>query len=356
MFRAVRSVISKDPLKPLRRDAIRLPLQTVCAVALAYFAGRLFQADEVSWAVFSAIFVVQASSAGTWGSALDRIVGAFIGALLGCVLIYLSARLELPIIAAMISGVAFMSVVTAWRPQWSYGLVTVAILTVAPDVEMVGDILEKVTAVAIGSLCAAVTGSLVLPESTRRRARQDMQATAEALILWLQASTAALLNDDRGENHLHHERMDAALADAQKILWEAPRWWDRKRARPAMLKCRDDILKLRYSLAILDRLGWTPIPEAVRESMTEPLRALSNQAERVLRSIAGQSFTEPATQELPDLQKELDHLRHTIDDAINGPVQDTRAREHLAALAWAWATLARQLGRAAADPCASEKN
>ena len=48
--------------------------------------------EDPSWAVFSALFVVQANVGGTIGSALWRIAGALIGAVIAVLLMWIFSR------------------------------------------------------------------------------------------------------------------------------------------------------------------------------------------------------------------------------------------------------------------------
>ena len=70
----------------LQQDDIRTTLQTAVAVLIAYCIMALTGLDSPSWAVFSALFVVQANVGGTIGSALWRIAGALLGAAIAVVL------------------------------------------------------------------------------------------------------------------------------------------------------------------------------------------------------------------------------------------------------------------------------
>jgi len=340
-------------VRTLRSDPVRLPIQTVVAVALAYLAGLLLATPNVSWSVFSAIFVVQASAGATWGVAIDRTSGALVGSALGCMLVLLATHLGVPPMATMLIGVALMSVAAAYRPGLSYGLVTVAILTVAPGGELVEDAVEKVWAIALGSLSAALAGSVVLPVSVHRRARQDLSQTAEALALWLDASTQSLLDREAGPIDTHHSQMDRALEDARATLWGAGEWLPgRRQAHNRAVACRDSLLALRYSVTILDRLGWTPIPEHIARDIKDPVLGISSAAQALIKRIGGLELVRVAPDALPTLKAELHSLRELIAQLLRSRADvDDATREHLSALAWAWGTLARQLERAAHGQC-----
>jgi uncharacterized membrane protein YccC len=334
-------------IRELGNDHLRIPLQTVCAVALAYIGGRLLTSGDVSWTVFSAIFVVQASAGGTWRSAVDRTLGAVLGSILGCALMLAAIQFAFPEMVAMMIGVAIMSVATALRPGLSYGLVTVALITVTPQPELFRDAIEKVWAVALGSLSAALVGSSILPVSIRHRARQDLKETARALALWLHASTEALLDRKVGPIDIHHQKMDHALEDARATLWSSGNWVPRGRLHTGIEKCRNSILALRYSIAILDRLGWTPLPQDAHETLREPLMTIAHAAERLLERIAEGSITD-GERDVKALTSALDGLHDAISRTLaTSPIEDTRAREHLHAIGWAWATLASQMRRVA---------
>jgi len=340
-------------VRTLRSDAFRIPLQTVAAVGLAYLVGLLLATENVSWAVFSAIFVVQASAGATWGTAIDRTAGALLGSALGCALVLVALRLDLPVMATMMMGVALMSVAAAYRPALSYGLVTVAILTVAPAPDLVEDAVEKVWAIAIGSLCAALAGTAVLPVSIHRRAREDLESTAAALALWLEASTQSLLDGERGPIDLHHAQMDRALEDARATLWSPGEWFRvRNPAHSRAEECRQNLLTLRYSVSILDRLGWSPLPRHVSSQLHGPITRISQAAKVMINHIGSRSLVAEQADALPDLDVELEQLRSSITALLAGDHQLTKeTQEQVSAIRWAWATLTRQLARAAQGQC-----
>lgn len=340
-------------VRTMRSDNFRIPLQTVVAVGLAYVFGLLLATENVSWAVFSAIFVVQASAGATWGTAIGRTLGALVGSALGWVLALIALRLDLPVMATMMIGVALMSIVAAYRPALSYGLVTVAILTVAPAADLVEDAVEKVWAIAIGSLCAALAGTALLPVSIHRRAREDLESTAAALALWLEASTQSLLDEERGPIDLHHAQMDRALDDARATLWSAGEWFSTHNpAHSRAEDCRQSLLNLRYSVSILDRLGWSPLPAHVSAELRSPITNISDTARIMINRIGSQSLVAEMPDDLPDLNIELEQLRSSIAALSTGDKRLTKeAQEQLSAVGWAWATLTRQISRAARRQC-----
>ncbi len=59
------------------QDNVRLPLQTITAVLLAYGWMRWQQMPDLAWGAFSALFVVRATVEGTVGEAAARILAAF---------------------------------------------------------------------------------------------------------------------------------------------------------------------------------------------------------------------------------------------------------------------------------------
>ncbi|WYX50944.1 FUSC family protein [Achromobacter xylosoxidans] len=147
----------------LGRDGVRLPLQTVGAVLLAYAWMTWQRMPDVAWGAFSALFVVRATIEGTVTEAIARIVGAMAGVALGVGVVLLAAAMNLSIawsIVASVGAAAFMSIRWPWL---GYSLVTATILTVAPDDDILAGAASKTLAICVGSTSGILAAFTVLP-------------------------------------------------------------------------------------------------------------------------------------------------------------------------------------------------
>ena len=161
----------------LERDEFRISIQTAGAVLLAYGVMIFFDLPELTWGAFSALFVVQASIGGTIGTALTRVLGALIGAVIALALVALWDMEGWHVFVSLFFGVVSMSLITARWPALSYGLVTVTIVIVTPDFYAVEAAIEKMVAIAIGSACGMVAAIILMPVTARRSADEHL-ATA----------------------------------------------------------------------------------------------------------------------------------------------------------------------------------
>ena len=180
-------------------------------------------------------------------------------------------------------------------------------------------------------------------DGQEKKHEQDDQAAHRGEKSFEATSIASAPRDIRGK----------ALDDARATLWNAGDWLNKgKRAHTRSVECHQSILALRYSVSILDRLGWTPLPAAATAALKEPIIGISKAAQAMIKSIGGLTLVNTTPDALPTLKAELQALRSNITELLTDDREMTReAREHLGAVAWAWATLAGQLERAACRQC-----
>ncbi|HWX47271.1 MAG TPA: FUSC family protein [Roseomonas sp.] len=266
-------------LGPGRWQALRFAIQTVAAVLASYGAARLLRLPDASWAVFSALFVIQSSIGGTLTAAADRVLGAVIGALLALACIFAIGTGEWWTILSLAVGVGAMGLIAGARPQFSYGLVPVAILILAPGPAVVEGALLKIAAIALGSAAGALASMLVLPRQAHLVAEQHLgRAVAECGAL-LAACMTKMLGGDAPDLQAVHGRISDALAQAGQMSRQSHRRSHRR--YPACLL--QQVERLWYTLAILDRLSGEPLPERARSLLAGPVRSATREAECFLR-------------------------------------------------------------------------
>lgn len=328
----------------LSRDSVRLPLQTVAAVLIAYLTMAHFGLPDLSWGAFSALFVVRASVEGTIGEAAARILGAFVGVALGVLAIAIVAITDLPLLLAIAAGVGLMAAVSLRWPSLSYGLVTVTVLTVLPAADMLGGAWDKTVAIMIGSLSGIVAAVAVMPLSAPRRAYYDLADSIESFAGVLRKCNATLTDCEA-------ERRVAALLATEPAC---------ERARDMITQARSARLDLlaasRIPTDLLDHVDqlWRTLPLMDRASQT-PLS--SNVCSRM-----GSLFDEVADIVIDHIERlaaairsgdsaGLDRIPESVFDALNQEVRTAFREDALDAYEleavevgrWAWQVVAQQV-------------
>jgi uncharacterized membrane protein YccC len=326
--------------EPLRRS-----LQTVVAVALAYLAAAALSLPEPSWAVFSALFVVQDSVGGTLTSALNRVIGAAVGLVLGVLAIIVVGVEEWRALVSLIASVGVMAAISGRWPRLQYGLVTVAILVVAPGHELLEDTLLTAGAIAVGAVCGAAAGAAVLPVTAHRSARTHLGRAIRTCGRLLRESFATLAEGRPADLGPVHAEIERELDQARAMISQS-RYRPRSPSRvPSQLELLRHVDRLWYSLALADRLSGRQLPEAAAEIL-EPAeaatRALCRDLDRMGEAVAR---GEPPA-DRPASRAEIERLAGAIDrlrsrNAVLDMPQ--AAAEDLFTLSFAWKQLSRNV-------------
>ncbi|MDJ0386941.1 FUSC family protein [Roseomonas sp. E05] len=264
-------------------QAIRFAVQTVAAVLVSYGLATVLALPDVSWAIFSALFVIQSSIGGTVSAAADRMAGALLGAVMALACIFVIGIGEWRTVLALVAGVGAMALVAGARPQFSYGLVTVAILILAPGTQVVEDALLKVAAIALGSAAGALASVLVLPRRAHLAAEQHLARAVAGCGALLSACMAKMLARDAPDLRAVHASISDELTLAGKMSRQSRlrlRLGSEQRRPSELLR---QVERLWYTLALVDRLSGEPLPEQARRLLAEPVRDAAREAEDFLR-------------------------------------------------------------------------
>lgn len=273
-------------LRPPPGDAPRLAVQTILAVLISYGAALLLRLPDPSWAVFSALYVIQGSLDGTLVAARDRVLGAVLGAGLALACIFLIGVGGWHTLLSLAVGIGIMSLIAGAASRFSYGLVPVAILIVAPGIEVIEDALLKIAAILLGSSAGAAASLLVLPRRAQHAAERHLAEALESCGALLSACTARLLAEEEVELQPAHEELTRALSDASAMARQACfQAGGEGRDSPAALLSR--IERLWYSLALMDRLSSRPLPEPLRGTLAPPVRHATEEARQWLHQVSG---------------------------------------------------------------------
>lgn len=329
----------------LQRDDVRTSIQTVAAVLIAYGSIRLLAVGSTSWAVFSALFVVQSNVGETVGLAIWRVLGAALGAIVVILLIIIigktGSKHEVLVLAA---GVFVMSVLTVRFPRLSYGLVTVAILAVMPDFQIIETSLEKVLAIFVGSSSAILACMIIFPVSALHTANMQLATALRISGKSLNESMNCFANDRVGETENMRRQIDSAIQRAWFLTKQSSVemhvfvFWNKR-----YLSLTDAVLiqaaQLQQDLALVDRLSrMRPSCQlnSAQKAAVEGLGAavheqLNNMGEAVMRRHEGTDISV--------LWSSLECLSRELDTAYEN-TKAVEPREFFMAFKWASHSLA----------------
>lgn len=308
--------------RALTRDELRVPVQTAGGVLLAYAAASFLDAEDASWSVFSALFVVQASIGGTVGSALFRMAGALLGAAIAVLLVVFIGEGGWQGFVALFIGVVGMSLITVRWPSMAYGLVTVTIIIVAPGFYVVEDAFKKVFAIAIGSSCGMIAAVAVFPLSARRSGQTHLARALRYCGAFLVQRTAWLVGDKSSKEKRLDLLITSALEKARDMSQQAHIEQKAPGSHsvifPNMLLT--DVERFRATLILVDRFSDTPISEALRQHNKPHLRDMAVAGCAQLRRLADAMV---AGQRCPDMDDVWSHYKLFSEEAAR-TMQDTQ--------------------------------
>jgi hypothetical protein len=318
----------------LRKDEVRIPLQTASAVVMAYFATGFMDAEDVSWGVFSALFVVQASIGGTIGAALGRIAGAALGAIIAVALVMLLGSEGWGTLVALLAGVGCMSFLAAKWPVLAYGLVTVAIIAVAPDFHVVEGALKKVLAIAIGSSCGMIAAFAVLPVLARHTEQEYLAMALRNCGAYVMECTACLVRDKQGKDKRTQDAIQRSIKQARLMAREA-RIEEKTRAMgisPFSQALLPEIERFAYTLILVDRFSDKPISDILRHDNKKTLLALANTVKSCLEKIADAIEAGRECEEIDDVTQVYGAFEKQVDDSVKHGGLSIEDEEHMVSI------------------------
>lgn len=331
----------KDARARLQQDEVRIPIQTASAVLMAYFAASFMDRENVSWGVFSALFVVQASIGGTISAALGRIAGAILGAVIAVVLVTLFGDENWGTVIALLAGVGLMSFLTAKWPMLAYGLVTVTIIAVAPDIYIVEGAFKKVVTIAIGSFCGMVAAFAVLPVRARRTEQEYLAAALRSCGAYILECTICLVGDKPRKDKKVQDAIQRSIERARLMAREA-RIEEKTPAMgfsPFSETLLPEIERFSYTLTLIDRFSDRPISENLCQIHKEALLQLANAVKVCLEKIADAVDAGEACEEIEDAWDVYNAFSQRVDESLEQerlPIED---KQHLMSIKEAYSSV-----------------
>ncbi|MCG7360334.1 FUSC family protein [Roseomonas sp. ACRSG] len=332
-------------LNATRWDPFRLTLQTILAVLISYNAARWLRLPDPSWAVFSALYVIQGSVGGTLTAAKDRVLGAMLGSLIALACIYLIGLGGWQTILSLLVGIGSMSLLAGLKPRFSYGLVPVAILIVAPGMELIEDALLKIAAIALGATAGAAASVLILPRQAHRSAEQHLAQALAGCSELLSTSMAKILAQDAADLQVAHERIARELAAADAMIQQT-RLSRRRARRMSLIALLKQTERLWYTLAMADRLSAQPLSEEAKGRLAEPVRNATRAVDRFLCELGKALAGGEAPSRAANVQGPVNEVATVIEDMrLEGLLHSLprEEAEQVLGLSLAWRQLTRNI-------------
>ncbi len=326
-----------------RRDPLRMAIQTAVGAMAAYGVGLLIGKEAETWAVFSAVFVVQGNIGGTLETAVSRVIGAVLGVAVALALVFTVGTGGWRTVASLAAVVGVMSLVTGWYPQLRYGLVTGTMMVIAPGFDVVENAFERSVGIVAGAAAGALASVLIFPRAADSQARSAVADAQRGCATLLRRCVGDLLGE-KGDHAPIHRRIESSLrAAGQSFDVTRPerllRLRRRRRDPPVTATER-----IWYTLAILDRLGDRPLPKTLVRRLEQPLREAADAVSGTLEA-AAESCETGRNRDGPSIEDKIDRLTDAIDVSRTEQVSDLSREdlEQILALAFAFEQLARNL-------------
>lgn len=343
-------------LQPLRRirarlqtHEVRIPIQTAAAVLMAYFATSFMETENVSWGVFSALFVVQASIGGTIGAVLGRIAGAVLGAAISVALVMLFGSGGWGALAALLTGVGLMSFLAAKWPALAYGLVTVTIIAVAPDFPVVEGAFKKVVAITIGSVCGMVAAFAIFPVLARRTEQEYLAEALRSCGAYVLECTSCLVRDKDAKDRSAQATIQRSIEQARLMAREA-RIEEKTPAMgfsPFSQTLLPEIERFTYTLTLVDRFSDIPISESLCHDNKEALLALAGTVKDCLERIADAVEAGKACEEIDDAREIYSAFAERVDKSVGQGHLSIEEKEHMVSIKSAYSSVLSNLAELA---------
>lgn len=327
-----------------RHEAFRAAIRAGLATGLAYLVCTLLAVPDKTWAVISALYVLQTSVGGTVNVAIERVMGAGLGIVLGLAGVVLLGSAEWPNLLALLIAVGIIGAIGEVRPQMRYGAVVAAILIISPsDADVLGSALEKAYAIALGSGVGALVGAFVFPVTAHQSARNHL---AEAVHHCSELIALAFNPETQCGNKdwvKHHEAVAREVTTTRDRLGQS-RWVKRSRDdhHRDMLHAVD---RLWHHLSMFDRMvsgGERHPSEQQQKLLTRSREASCAYMSHLALAVAGD---DPDPDKLDKSYRELEEVSRSWEGLLERRSADafTPEDKQLEIVAFGWRQLRREM-------------
>jgi uncharacterized membrane protein YccC len=297
------------------RDPARQAVQTTAAAVLTFAVMKLLGLPHVTWAVISALFVVQSSVGGTVASMIGRIEGAALGTVIGLGCLYLIGSQGWWAALALAVAVTIVAFIVALRPGLRYGHVTAGILIISGSAGdgaiMAG--FERALAIGIGAVLAAAVALLIFPEPAHKKANRHLAQALRRCGDLLSAALAGLMDEKAFKLQPMHDDIRRHVEKAAGAAGASRRSRFHGRSGPPYSRLIHSVQRLWSTLIIIDRVDAEPLPEAARRQLGPALEALSNEACSYFQKLGNSIESNEAPPRPQAMRDKLDALDKSLD-------------------------------------------
>lgn len=343
-------------LPPLKRaarwDSVRPPMQAFASAVLTYGLCVAIGLQDTSWAIISALLVSGASIGNNVRSGITRMAGAICGLLIGLAGVFTIGVGFPQTVISLGLAVAIMGFIVGLKPDLKYGLVTLAILILAPGFDPAETAWAKAAAIAIGTIVGTVVGMVVLPLRAHRRANEHLGHAVRCCGDLLEATIDRLTGEDAPELHPFHKRILDEMAAAQDMAGQSQFRLFHPRKHVVMpSEVLTAVQRLWHTLVILDRVDERALPDGPRQrtySAIQRARASASQFLAELGDALAYGRGCPSSDEARScLQEVTSALRAARKDEVIAALSD-RDAERVYAVSFGFGEIARNFAEISA--------
>jgi len=275
--------------KPRWRFCVRMTVSGLAAFAVA-------QALQVPlqglWVIITAIVVTQMSAGGSVRATLEYIIGTVGGAIYGAIIGVVVPHNTVPTEALILAlAIAPLALVAASNPNFRVAPFSAVLVILIAGRFGEGPVESAITRsgeVALGGMIAVAVSLLVFPQRANRMrlgaAARLLEQFARELPLLLTGFTAGI---DAAENSRIQNDIGAAVTRFQQITTEAQHeLLITLASQPDPGPLSRTMLRLRHDFVIIGRAGTRPLPDALRERLSEALTRVGAAASSFLNDSA----------------------------------------------------------------------
>ncbi len=231
------------------RDSARLAVQSAAAAAATWFVMERLGLPHTSWAVISALFVVQPSLDGAFTAALGRIAGTVVGTIVGLATVILFGGGDLTALRLALAALGVYAAVQFW-PNMSYGLVAASVIALEADPQVIGGAAERALAIILGAGTGALATVLVWPDSARARADRSLRQALAACRDLLEESLREALGEARQDRAAARDRFLGQLREARQAAASIRLG---RRKRPSPTEAVEGLERLWHAMVLIER-------------------------------------------------------------------------------------------------------
>jgi uncharacterized membrane protein YccC len=300
------------------RAELRLCLRVSVSAMLALGVAHLLKLPLALWTVLTAVILTQISVGGSLKATLDYLASTVGGAIYaGAIGALVPHTDELALLGALAIAVAPPALLSATNPRFRAAPFTAVMVFFAPTITHTGPIasaFERVVEVSVGAVVGLVVSILVLPARAHDlaiEAASSMLSLAATSLPQLFAGLTASL-DETALRRIQ-DSIGNALARLSTIVPEMKHEQLNPFAEaPDSGPLLRTLLRLRHDLVMIGRAASSPLPEAIKAALAEPIDSVCKTATEFLRASSAALKADGVAPPLAPFEAALDRYNEAL--------------------------------------------